>query len=195
MPLDPQEEKRLHTSTERRQVKEMPFCNCGATGRTCTTWQYAPPPALLGIFKWGSLRTQDLWQRPGTSEYLRADLLVWARWRGEIWGQGQGPGHIQTLKITSLLCKPAVIAAQNGAPFLLKLKYVFTRRLGIGRAPGKVPTAWATSSPIASSRSHRSWRSLAGWGLGGPLGQTVSNHAEHSTWLHSRTQSEMYSWV
>lgn len=154
-----------------------------------------PPPALLGIFKWGSLRTQDLWQRPGTSEYLRADLLVWARWRGEIWGQGQGPGHIQTLKITSLLCKPAVIAAQNGAPFLLKLKYVFTRRLGIGRAPGKVPTAWATSSPIASSRSHRSWRSPAEWGLGGPLGQTVSNHAEHSTWLHSRTQGEMYSWV
>ena len=34
-----------------------------------------------------------------------------------------------------------------------------------------------------------------GGGRVGHPGQTVSNRAEHSTSLHSGTQSQMYSWV
>lgn len=53
--------------------------------------------------------------------------------------------------------------------------------------PTPTPHPLPPITPIASSRSHESWRSPAGW-RGGARGQTVSTGAEHSTSLHSGTR-------
>lgn len=65
----------------------------------------------------------------------------------------------------------------------------------MGRAPDKIPAAWATSFPAASSRSMEADGAQQGGGRVGHPRQTVSSHAEHSTSLHSGAQSEMYGWV